>query len=320
MPIDYSKFDKIEDSDDEKEEQAASEPAKAVKAEKPACRNCGKDIVKSLRCSQCKAVEYCSAQCQKDDWPYHKRNCKKPEEKKPEEKEKKPSPPRPSEKKESRPKKEDVVKDDDDEEKFDWYRHREWKPTAEPKKEFAPTALAGDAAELASKASPPKAGSAWNAAGTWEDKDVTSMALSTFKEQLQGFPSIDAAGGAIEVTSVDNVEGEASKPVIRGTMRHLFDLSFKLKVVFKWMDSGGQQKLEGEVTVLDFTNDVFHEGDSRGEPVVQLALPKGRLDQGRQQALEAAVGAGAWPPKPDSLLGHVAAKMEAWVKDYEQTT
>jgi hypothetical protein len=28
-----------------------------------------------LQCSRCKAVNYCSAQCQKNDWPKHKNNC-----------------------------------------------------------------------------------------------------------------------------------------------------------------------------------------------------------------------------------------------------
>merc|ERR1719419_753690 len=76
--IDYSKFDKIEDSDDEKPNESASATAKPH--EKPHCHNCHKDISQPLRCGFCKKVTYCSAQCQKDDWPYHKRTCKKVEE------------------------------------------------------------------------------------------------------------------------------------------------------------------------------------------------------------------------------------------------
>jgi hypothetical protein len=49
-----------------------------AQGEKPHCHNCHKDIQKPLRCGVCKRVTYCSAQCQRDDWTFHKRTCRKP--------------------------------------------------------------------------------------------------------------------------------------------------------------------------------------------------------------------------------------------------
>merc|ERR1712070_274024 len=83
--IDYSKFDSIVDSDDEKPaaKQSTDASKKAAVEEKPHCHNCMKEIQKPLRCGVCKKVSYCSPECQKSDWSFHKRNCKKPEEPKP---------------------------------------------------------------------------------------------------------------------------------------------------------------------------------------------------------------------------------------------
>merc|ERR1712039_659740 len=97
-------------------------------------------------------------------------------------------------------------------EELTWYRHHDWKPTNEPKKEFAPTQITGDGASTAAaEVSKPVVGSAWNAAGTWEDKDVTAFAKKTLKEKLVELPSVDVAGGTLSSTEVDAVEGEASK-------------------------------------------------------------------------------------------------------------
>merc|ERR1719162_1380912 len=80
----YSKFDSIVDSDDEKPEKSSKDAdRKAPAPEKPVCHNCMKEIDKPLRCGICKKVSYCSQQCQKSDWSFHKRNCKKPEAPKP---------------------------------------------------------------------------------------------------------------------------------------------------------------------------------------------------------------------------------------------
>lgn len=316
--IDYSKFDSIEDSDDEKPTaQEARKEAKA--AERPGCQNCGKETEKPLRCGTCKKVSYCSASCQKDDWQFHKRNCKKPEEPKakPAAPERKPPASEKSsgERKKKEPKEETVV---ENEENFNWYRHREWKPTDEPKREFTPQAIVPtDAKPEDHSASPPKAGSIWNAAGTWEEKDVTAMAQKTLKEKLSGFQSVDAAGGALLPMDVESVEGEASKPVIRGKLRHIFDLSFKVKFSFRWTDSNGQRNAAGVITVRDFTNDTFTEG-VLSEPMVELSFGDSKLlDSARKQAVEASLGAGSWPPGPATLMQQVSNRMKDWVNEYQ---
>ena len=45
-----------------------------VKLPDKCCRNCGKIGEKMKRCGRCK-VKYCDAQCQRQHWPQHKRNC-----------------------------------------------------------------------------------------------------------------------------------------------------------------------------------------------------------------------------------------------------
>eukprot|EP00727_Mastigamoeba_balamuthi_P004399 m51a1_g13958 hypothetical protein (198) ;mRNA; f:949106-949893 len=42
------------------------------------CAVCGKTQSAMMRCSRCRTVEYCSAACQKQDWPQHKQHCAAP--------------------------------------------------------------------------------------------------------------------------------------------------------------------------------------------------------------------------------------------------
>lgn len=41
------------------------------------CYNCKKTVEQMKRCGKCKTAKYCSAECQKKDWPKHKLECKK---------------------------------------------------------------------------------------------------------------------------------------------------------------------------------------------------------------------------------------------------
>ena len=43
--------------------------------EKNACAVCGKPA--TAQCSRCKAIHYCSRDCQKQHWPEHKKSCGK---------------------------------------------------------------------------------------------------------------------------------------------------------------------------------------------------------------------------------------------------
>lgn len=317
--IDYSKFESIEDSDDEKPVAAPTATAKPqVAVQHPNCHNCHKETSKPLRCGICKKVSYCSTACQKDDWQFHKRSCKKPEEPKaaakPPPPERRPPSDAPTEQKERKQKQETVI---ETEENLNWYRHRDWKPTEEPKREFVPQAL--DSSAVPSEEAPkPQAGSIWNSAGTWEEKDVTEVAQRTLKERLSGFEIADVDGGTLELLSVDSVEGDASKPVIRGKLRYMFDFSFKVKFIFRWMESSGQRKVDGCISVCDFTNDTFNEG-VLSAPVVALKFENPKLlESAQRQAVEAALGCSSWPPSPGSRLAAVADLMKAWSVDYQQ--
>ncbi|CAK0873977.1 unnamed protein product [Prorocentrum cordatum] len=318
--VDYSKFDAIEDSDDEKP-SAKHSPAKKAN-ENPHCGNCAKEIVKPLRCGVCKKAEYCSQQCQREDWQFHKRVCKKPEELKP--KEDANNRKQDGEKTPARPKGDDkVVIDDEEAEDLTWYRHREWKPSGEPKKDFKPVQLTGDAAAAASAAdaSKPGAGSAWNTAGTWEDKDVSSTAKAMLRARLEDFPSVEVSGGTLSVSEVEALDGEASKPVVRGVTRHLWDLNLKLKLEFKWMGSEGQLSADGTLSIGDFSqNTSFEAGcDSLKAPVVDVSFTGlSTVDAGRRVAIEDALGAKAWPGGEGTLLAALAERMRQFSEEFAQ--
>lgn len=315
--IDYSKFDSIEDSDDEKEKQTTAQApsSNATAAEKPHCFNCHAQIAKPLRCGVCKKASYCSAKCQKDDWRFHKRTCKKPEEPKPKQSAKPAS--RPKEERRERPAEEKVVVDD--EENFTWYRHREWKP-AEDKKEFKPKQLSSEEASAAETAtgSSDKAtvGSVWNKAGTWEDKDVTEQAQTGLKQRLSAIPAVDAASGSLESTAEDFTV-DASRPVIRGKQRHIFDCTFKVKITFRWMSSEGPATADGHVQVSEFTHDTFAEG-VLSSPVMELSFSKTKLHESRFRAVEDAIGAQSWPPPEGTVMHSVAIAMKGWSDDFVQ--
>ncbi|KAJ8602170.1 hypothetical protein CTAYLR_003536 [Chrysophaeum taylorii] len=176
MPVDYSKFDKIVDSDEEREVKKVTKKAESTK--------------------------------------------------------KKPKP-----KKETPPPDDDD--DDDDEGPITWYKHRETK---------LPPCTNGPVKTTTVSDGTTTVGSAWNAAGTWEERDVMPWVCSKMKE----YESLrrDFELGAIVATSVE-VEGDASVGVIRGKTRHICDLNVSLKFEARLQDV----VVDGKLKLGDFSQD-----------------------------------------------------------------
>lgn len=123
-------------------------------------------------------------------------------------------------------------------------------------------------------------GSAWNAAGTYEEKNLTSWvteyltsrfsSLSTVIEDAQIDGSVkqaaaDVASILIETTAASNVGGHAQLTLARGKTKHVCDFSMTLKwslLVTYHDNSKSPNKASGELAVIDITADRDYEIDN----------------------------------------------------------
>ncbi|RHY98353.1 hypothetical protein DYB37_008130 [Aphanomyces astaci] len=274
---DYSRFKDIVDSDEEKDATASTSKKAANTAVSSPCRNCSKADAK-LKCSICKKATYCNRQCQTGDWTYHRRICKKPEDKAKADDAAR-SKPRTVEgaaaaasgsssssstssratTKATKPVRRDVVKEDEDLENARGYKngmpyfHRE---QSEHEK-----SLIGDIAPKKIEVEPtlgaaPSAthdGSAWNTAGTFEQRDFTTWATDRLKALL-GNLEVTARSFAIRGGNVKDVKGDASVCVVRGKKRFLFDFEFNIE----WTVVG-KDGYNGKLLCHDISNDGDYE-------------------------------------------------------------
>lgn len=287
MPVDYSKFDNIEDSDEEKpvEKTVTKKPAPAPKVVK--CANCGNKDGPLKKCTVCGKVVYCSTRCQRDDWRFHKRTCAPP--KKDEKKDgKKDGAARPA--KPRAPKAKKVVvsssDDDDDDTPITWYKHRETKlPPSKVVHTRLETAPAAAPAAPATGAAPaPSGGSVWNTAGTWEERDILPFAKDAVEAALGRVPDRDFGSGVVSLDTVKGVEGDASVGVIRGKTRHIVDLT--VKIGFKVRLGGDGKAYKGTLVLKEYS------ADARTEAVdVELKFTDGaRLGRTAEQRVRDALG------------------------------
>ncbi|CAM9357698.1 unnamed protein product [Scytosiphon promiscuus] len=79
--------------------------------------------------------------------------------------------------------------------------------------------------------------SAWNKAGTWESRDMTSWAKQRLEELLKAV-EFDAPESAVTVVKVDKLDGDAEISFSRGKKRYLFDFRFELKWEAPDLDCG----------------------------------------------------------------------------------
>lgn len=90
---------------------------------------------------------------------------------------------------------------------------------------ITPTSSKGDAA------------SAWNHAGTWEEKDTTEWCKNHLQKRLLQTkveaPGSDVSHLRCSITEVKDVEGDASVAMVSGKSRYIFDLRCKVKFEIK---------------------------------------------------------------------------------------
>jgi len=102
--------------------------------------------------------------------------------------------------------------------------------------------------------------SAWNAAQTWEERDVSSWAKTTLCTVLnENLNTVKVGNYSLKYLSFDNVKGEAQITHIRGTARFLFEMSFSFK--FSLHDASVDKKYEGKMDVTDVINDQLDDVD-----------------------------------------------------------
>eukprot|EP00578_Thalassiosira_sp_NH16_P009794 CAMPEP_0181112564 /NCGR_PEP_ID=MMETSP1071-20121207/19882_1 /TAXON_ID=35127 /ORGANISM="Thalassiosira sp., Strain NH16" /LENGTH=453 /DNA_ID=CAMNT_0023196545 /DNA_START=45 /DNA_END=1406 /DNA_ORIENTATION=- len=100
--------------------------------------------------------------------------------------------------------------------------------------------------------------SAWNTAGTWEERDVTPWATETLTAALltaeyvlpDGSPS---PGARAVVSNVSKLEGHASYATVRGTKKYIYEFAFTIKwaLTLGGDDDAQQQTCRGEMTFPD---------------------------------------------------------------------
>lgn len=96
-------------------------------------------------------------------------------------------------------------------------------------------------------------GSAWNKAGTWEEKDVTVWAKESLKKALLQTQytlaeSSPAPGAQCIITSFTATEGNASFAMVRGKKNYIYEFSLELK----WEFTVEDDKASGSLTFPDF--------------------------------------------------------------------
>jgi len=105
------------------------------------------------------------------------------------------------------------------------------------------------AAQNNSFSGPPTSGSAWNAAGSWEEKDTSKQCKELFESLLDGEWGLDAIG--VNVLSCQSLEGDASLVHSKGKARYLYSYEVKLKSEITVED----KVYEFTLLVHDLTND-----------------------------------------------------------------
>ncbi|XP_061342851.1 uncharacterized protein LOC133289018 isoform X1 [Gastrolobium bilobum] len=96
-------------------------------------------------------------------------------------------------------------------------------------------------------------GSAWNRAGTWEEKSLNNWATPRIKELLISIGSIQFSFGRAEVEDVTKCVGDAFMVIVRNKKRVGYTYELTLKVKGEWIILGEKKLVGGNIDVQEFS-------------------------------------------------------------------
>ncbi|KAK6941186.1 Activator of Hsp90 ATPase, N-terminal [Dillenia turbinata] len=107
--------------------------------------------------------------------------------------------------------------------------------------------------DLSSCSSKPSLGSAWNHAGTWEEKNLNKWASDRMKELLVSMDSLEFSGGKADVTDVTKCVGDAFLVTVRNKKRVGYTYELTLKVKGEWHVGEEKKVIKGHLDVPEFS-------------------------------------------------------------------
>ncbi|KAJ8564579.1 hypothetical protein K7X08_001039 [Anisodus acutangulus] len=96
-------------------------------------------------------------------------------------------------------------------------------------------------------------GSAWNRAGTWEEKNLNKWANDRIKELLISVGSLEYSGGKAEVSEVTRCSGDAFLVTVRNKKRVGYTYELTIKVKGEWLVGAEKKVIKGNIDIAEFS-------------------------------------------------------------------
>lgn len=157
----------------------------------------------------------------------------------------------------------------------------------------------------------------------YADGDCQKIAHELLKKCIGRALSIKVGNGVVSVLGVEKVEGDASLFLVRGKMRHTWDLNFKVAWSYQWVAANfeeGMRRAEGAIIFGEFT-DATSLGSDKSPPILKKSwTDKGGLELAQQKQVEKSLGGKPWPPEQGTLLFGITKTMEVFVEELPKQT
>ncbi|KAJ9550682.1 hypothetical protein OSB04_014727 [Centaurea solstitialis] len=96
-------------------------------------------------------------------------------------------------------------------------------------------------------------GSAWNKAGTWEEKNLNKWATERIKELVLSVGSLEFSSGKAEIEEVSRCTGDAFLVTVRNKKRVGYTYEITLKVKGEWLIGEEKKKYKGSLDIAEFS-------------------------------------------------------------------